>query len=109
MADVDTDQHGLIRDLGAKLHAPKVTAKFGVHLTDDVQEDPVVVLSDGAVSDELADDGRVAVDLVFQEGVEVLVVGVVGHDNQEDELSVLNRTTGSAHYGKNFLVVVVLD
>ena len=109
MADVDTNQHGLIRDLRAKLHAPKVTAKFGVHLTDDVKEDSVVVFSNCAVSDELTDNGRVAVYLVFQEGIEVLMVGVVRHDNQEDKLSVLNCTSGSSHHGQNLLIVVVLD
>jgi hypothetical protein len=55
-------------------------------LPDDVQEDTVVVLDDGAVGHELGDDGTVAVDLVFEEGVEILVVGVVWHDHEEYEV-----------------------
>lgn len=34
--DVDNNQHGLVRDLGAELRAPKVTTKFGANLADDV-------------------------------------------------------------------------
>lgn len=57
VANIDSDQHGLVRDLGAELHAPKIAAKFSVHLADDVQEDPVIVFGDGAVGNELADHG----------------------------------------------------
>jgi len=66
-------------------HAPKVTTNLGVHLTDYVHKDAVIVLGDGAVGHELGNDGCLAVDLVFQERIEVLVVRVVRHDHQEDE------------------------
>lgn len=59
-------------------------------MTDDVQEDTVIVFSDGAIGDELGNDWGVAVDLVLKERVEVLVIGMVRHDNQEDELGVLD-------------------
>lgn len=81
VADINADQHGLVRDLLAELHAPEITAELGVHLTDDVEEDTVIVALDGAVGDELRDDRAVAVDFVFQERIEVLVVRVVGHDD----------------------------
>lgn len=72
------------------MHAPQVTTKLGVHLADNVEEYAVVVFSDCAVGYELGYDGRVAVDLVLDEGVEVLVVGMVGHNHQKDELRVLD-------------------
>jgi len=90
VANVDSNQHGLVRDLRAELHTPKIATKFSVHLADDVQEDSVIVLSDSAVGNELANHGGIAVDLVLKEGVEVLVVGVVRHNHQEDELSMLD-------------------
>lgn len=46
VADVDTDEHGLSRDLSAKVEAPEVTTELGVDLPEDVDVDPVVVLLD---------------------------------------------------------------
>ena len=74
VADVDTDEHGLSRDLSAKVEAPEVTTELGVDLPEDVDVDPVVVLLDGLARDELGDDGAVGVDLVLQRGVEVLLL-----------------------------------
>ena len=53
VAHVDTYKHCLVRDFGPEAHAPKIAAELGVHLTDDVQEDAVVILHDCAVSNEL--------------------------------------------------------
>ena len=86
MAHIDSYQHGLVRDFLAKRHSPKISTEFSIHLSDDIQEDTVIVLLDGSVGDELRDDRTVTVDLVLQEGVEVLVVGVVWHDNEEYEI-----------------------
>ena len=90
VADINTDEHGLLADFLAEGHAPEVTAKLGVHLTDDVEEDTVVVLRDGAVGHELRDHRAVTVDLILQETVEVLVVRVVRHDDEEDEIGVFD-------------------
>jgi len=109
VAHIDTYKHGLFGNLGAELHAPQVTAELGVHLANDVEEDAIVVLGDGAVGHELRDDGRVTIDLVLDERVEVLVVRVVGHDHEEDELRVLDLTVGLADCSRHFLVVVILD
>ena len=49
MTDVNTNQHGLVGNFWSELHTPQVTAELGVHLTDNVQENAVVVLLDGAV------------------------------------------------------------
>lgn len=73
-------------------HSPEIAAKLGVHLADDVKENPVIVLGDGAVGNELRDNRAIAVDLVLKEGVEVLVVRVVGHYDQEYEVRVLDCT-----------------
>ena len=59
---------------------------------DDIEEDAVIVLDNGAIGDELRDHGTVTVDLVLEERVEVLVVRVVRHDHQEDEVRVLDVT-----------------
>jgi len=93
VADVNAHKHGLLGDLRAEGHTPEVTTEFGIHLADDVEEDSVIILGNRAVGDELRDDWTVTVDLVLEEGVEVLVVRVVRHDNQEDEVRVLDRTT----------------
>lgn len=78
-------------------------------MTNDIQENPVVVLGNGAVSNELRNDRGVTVDLVFDERVEILVVGVIRHDHQEDELGVLHRTVRTLQDGDDFLIVVVLN
>jgi len=86
VAHIDTDEHGLLRNFRAERHSPKIAAKLGIHLADNVEEDPVIVLGDGAIGDELRDNRAVAVDFVFEEGVEVLVVSVVGHYHKEYEV-----------------------
>ena len=86
MAHINSNQHGLIGDFLAKRHSPKISSEFGVHLSDDIQEDTVIILLDCAVGDKLGDYRTVTVDLVLQEGVEVLVVSVVWHDNEEYEI-----------------------
>jgi len=53
VAHINTHKHGLFGNFWPELHAPQVTAEFGVHLADDVEEDPVIVLLNGAVSHKL--------------------------------------------------------
>jgi len=67
VANVDTHEHGLVADLGSKRHAPQVAAELSVHLSDNVKEDAVIVLGDRAVSHELRNHWRVAVNLVLNE------------------------------------------
>ena len=86
MAHINSYQHGLVRDFLAKRHSPKISTEFSIHLSDDIQEDTVIILLDGAVGDKLRDYWTVTVDLVLQEGIEVLVVSVVWHDNEEYEI-----------------------
>lgn len=109
MTNVNTDEHSLLGDLAAEGHAPEVTTEFGVHLTDNVEEDTVVVFCDGAVGNELGDHGTVTVDLVLEEGVEVLMVGVIGHDDKEDEIGVFDCSIRGLNSRHHLLVVVVLD
>ena len=109
MTNVDSDEHGLLANFLTERHSPEVTAKLGIHLANDVQEDPVIVLLDGAVGHELGNDGTVTVDLVLQEAVEVLVVGVVGHDHQEDEVGVFDGAIRGVDRRKHLFIVVVLD
>ena len=109
MANVDAHEHGLLGNLVAERHAPQVTTELGVHLADDVQEYAVVVLGNGPVCHELRYDRAIAVDLVLEEGVEVLVVGVVRHDDQENEVGVLDGSARVLDRWQHLLVVVVLD
>jgi len=90
VANVNAHKHGLVRDFWPEGHSPQVATELGVHLSDDVEEDAVIVLGNGTVGHELGDHGRVAVDLILDERVEVLVVRVVWHDNQKDELGLLH-------------------
>lgn len=109
MANVNTHKHGLIGDFWSELHAPEITTEFGVHLTNDIQEDAIIVLLDGAVGNKLRDNWRVAVDLILQERVEVLVVRLVGHDHQEDELRMSDLAVAVHDDGEDLLVVIVLN
>lgn len=86
VAHINSNQHGLIGDFLAKRHSPKISSEFGVHLSDDIQEDTVIILLDCAVGNKLGDNRTVTVDLVLEEGVEVLVVSVIWHDNEEYEI-----------------------
>jgi len=109
VTDIDTDKHGAVRDFLTELHAPEITTEFSVHLTDDVKENAVVVLLNSTVSDKLGNDRRVAVNFVLQERVEVLMIRLIGHDDQEDELRVLDLATTALNDRQDLLVVVVLD
>ena len=109
MADIDANEHSLLRNFITKGHAPEITSEFCVHLTNDIEEDTVIVLHDGAIGDELRDDGTVAVDLVLEERVKVLVVRMVWHDHQEDEVRVLDLTVRGIDGWKHFPVIVVLN
>jgi len=113
VADVDTDEHGLPRDLSAKVEAPEVTTELGVDLPEDVDVDPVVVLLDGLARDELGDDRAVGVDLVLQCRVEVLLLDRVWHDNKEEVevlgLSGLGKLSTVCVFAANILEVVVVD
>lgn len=109
VTNVDADEHGLARDLWAKAHAPEVSTGLGVHLADDVEEDTVIFATNSAIGDELRDDGAVAVDLVLQERVEVLVIRMIWHYNQEDKLGVLDSAARFANLWHHFFVVVVLN
>lgn len=105
MAHIDTHEHSSLGDLRAEAHTPQVTTDLGIHLADDVHEDTVIVLGDGSVGNELRDDRGLTVDFILQERIEVLVVGVVRHDHQEDETGFGTR----CDMGLDTRVVVELD
>jgi len=86
VTNINTNKHGLGRDLLAEVHAPKVTSDLSVHLTNDVEEDAIVVLDDGTVGNKLRDDGAVTVDLVLDYPVEFLVIALIRHNNHENKL-----------------------
>jgi len=85
VANVDTNEHGLVGDLSAEVHSPEITTELGVDLSHDVQVDTIVVTVDGLGSDELRDDGVVRVNFIFNGGVEVLLSESV-RDNDKEEL-----------------------
>lgn len=105
VAHIDAHEHGGLRDLRAKAHTPEVTTDLGVHLTNNIHEDAVIVLRDRAIRHELRDDGGLAVDLVLQERVEVLMVRVIWHDDKEDEAGLC----ASGNVRLDATVVVELD
>ena len=109
MANINAHKHGSIRDFRAELHTPEITAKFGVHLTNNIEENTVIVLRNCAVSHELRNNWRITINFVLQKRVKVLVVRLVGHNHKEDELRVLDLSIAALDDGQNFLVVVVLD
>lgn len=109
MAHINAHKHGGVRDFRAELHTPEITAKLGVHLTNNIKENTVIVLSNCAVSHELRNNWRITINFVLQKRVEVLVVRLVGHNNKEDELRVLDLSIATLDDRQNFLVVVVLD
>lgn len=67
MTNINTNQHCLVRNFGTELHAPQITAKFSIHLADNVEENTVIVFGDRSIGNELGNNWRIAVDLVFNE------------------------------------------
>lgn len=109
MANINAHKHGGVRNFRTELHTPEITAKFGVHLTNNIKENTVIVLLNCAVSHKLRNNWRITINFVLQERVEVLVVRLVGHNNKEDELRMLDLSIAALDDGQNFFVVVVLD
>lgn len=53
MTYINTYKHSFIGDFRTETHTPKIAANFGVHLTDDVHENAVVVFGDRSVCNKL--------------------------------------------------------
>lgn len=64
---------------------------------------------DSSVGNKLGNNWTVAVYLVLEEGVEVLMVSMVWHDNQEDKLGVFHLSARFSDLWEDLLVVVVLN
>ena len=47
MANIDTDEHGLVGDFLAEVESPEVSTELGIDLSEDVDIDPVIILLDG--------------------------------------------------------------
>lgn len=47
MANIDTDEHGLVGDFLAEVESPEVSTELSIDLSEDVDIDPVVILLDG--------------------------------------------------------------
>jgi len=62
-------------------------------LTNDVKKNAIVVLGDGSVSNKLTDNRWITIDLILQERIEILVIGVVWHDDKEDKLGMLDSSS----------------
>jgi hypothetical protein len=105
MANINTNQHSFLGDLGAKAHAPQVTTDLSIHLTDNVHEDTIVVFGDGSVGYKLGDDRGFTVYFILEEGIKILMVGMIRHDDQEDEA----RFSSRGDMGLNTRVIVELD
>jgi len=106
---INTDEHGLLRDLFTEGHAPKISSKLGIHLTNDVEENAIIVLGNSAVCHKLRNHWTVTVNLVLQERVEVLMVGMVWHDDKENKVGVLDSAVRGLNGRQDLLVVVVLN
>lgn len=105
MANINTNQHSGLGDLRAKAHAPQVTTDLSIHLTDNVHEDTIVVFGDGSVGYKLGDDRGFTVYFILEEGIKILMVGMIRHDDQEDEA----RFSSRGDMGLNTRVIVELD
>jgi hypothetical protein len=84
MANIDSDEHSLWRDLLTEVKTPKVSSKFSINLSKDVDVNPVVVLLDRLAWYELRDNWTVGVDLVLKSCVKMLLLDGVRHDDQEE-------------------------
>jgi len=84
VANVDSYEHGSFRDFGSEIESPQIAAKLGIDLAEDVDVDSVVVLLNGLGAHKLRDDRRISVDLVLESSVQVLLLDVVGHDDEEE-------------------------
>jgi len=84
VAHVDTDEHGLVGDLGTEVHAPEITTELGVDLTDDVQIDTVIISVDGLARHKLRDNGVVRVYFILDLLVEYFLSQGVRDDHEEE-------------------------
>lgn len=84
VANINTNEHGLVGDFLTKVHAPQVTTELGVDLSDNVQIDTVIVSVDRLAGDELRDNGVVRVNFIFNGGVEMLLSQGVRNDDEEE-------------------------
>ena len=84
VANIDTNKHSLIGDFRSKVHAPEVTAEFGVDLSDYVEIDPIVISVNSLASNKLRDNRVVRVNFIFNGGVEGLLSQGVRNDDKEE-------------------------
>ena len=84
MAHIDSHEHGLLRDLASEVKAPKISTKFSINLSKDVNVNPIVVLLDRLARYELRDNWTVGVDLVLKSCVKMLLLDGVRHDDQKE-------------------------
>jgi hypothetical protein len=113
MAHIDSQEHGLLGDLLSEVKAPKISTKFSINLSEDVNVNPVVVLLDRLARYELRDNWTVGVDLVLKSCVKMLLLDGVRHDDQE-EVKVLGFTwlatlSALCVFTANVSSIVVID
>lgn len=81
VANINTDKHGLFRDLWSKVKAPEVTTKLSIDLSEDIDVDPVVVLLKNLTGNKLGDNWSIGVYLVLKSSVKMLLLDGVWHDD----------------------------
>ena len=84
VANVNTYEHGLWRDLRSKIEPPKVSAKLRVYLPQDIDVDSIIVLLNRFARHKLGNHWTVSVDLVLQSGVQMLLLDRIRHDDEEE-------------------------
>lgn len=84
VANINTDEHGLVGDFWAEVHSPEITAELGIDLSDNVQIDSVVISVDSLACHKLRDNGVVRVNFIFNGGVEVLLSQAIRDDDKEE-------------------------
>lgn len=115
VTDIDSHEHSFLRDVFVEVHTPQVSTKLGVDLSENIDEDAVVVLHNGLSSHELRDHRRVSVNLALNSSVELLLPDMVWHDDKEEVvfrpilLRLLSLAFSTRVLRSNFVVVKTVD
>ena len=80
VTNINTHKHCLLRDFLSKVHSPKVTSKFSIDLSHNVEIDTIVISINRLARNELRYYRVIAVNLIFNGGIELFLPQAIRND-----------------------------
>lgn len=84
MANINTHKHRLLRDFLSEVHSPKVSSKLGIDLSHNIEIDTIVISINRLARNELRYYRVIAVNLVFNGGIELFLPQTIRNDHEEE-------------------------